>query len=126
MFLFVLAFAACNRGESNGPAGAESPAPAAVTSTTNEERSVLEAWRRYWDVYVAVGGELNLPDPRLADVATGKALQALNGGFLALRSKGQVIKGTIELAPKVISIEDGTSDPGSRTATRATFSSTTR
>jgi hypothetical protein len=40
-------------------------------------------------------------------VATGEELNALNTGFLAYRSQGQVIRGTIDLAPRVVSLDNG-------------------
>jgi hypothetical protein len=76
------------------------------SSTTNPaESAVLAAWRRYWQVYVAVGSEMRLPDARLSEVATGDELRSLNSGFLAYKSVGQVIRGTIDLAPKLAALD---------------------
>jgi hypothetical protein len=47
---------------------------------------------------------MNLPDPRLAEVATGTELRQLAGGFLAFKSAGQIIRGTIDLAPRIVSV----------------------
>ncbi len=55
-----------------------------------------------------MGGELNLPDPRLTEVSTGEALRALNSGFIALKAGGEVVKGKVELAPRIVMV-NGTS-----------------
>ena len=66
------------------------------------EQAVLDAYRRYWQIYIAVGSEMKLPDPRLAEVATGDELRQLNGAFLSDQAAGQVLRGSIDLAPEVI------------------------
>ena len=87
------------------PDNASTTTTTVTSSTTSSAQSdVVASWRRYWDVYVAVGSEMRLPDPRLAEVATGEELRALGSGFLAYKSAGQVIRGTIDLAPKVLEI----------------------
>gem|GEM_PF-5009523 len=48
---------------------------------------------------------MRLPDARLNEVATGEELRSLNSGFLAYKSVGQVIRGTIDLAPKVTALD---------------------
>src|SRR5207244_2437378 len=78
---------------------------ARATSTTSaSDAAVVAAWHHYWDVYVAVGSEMHLPDPRLADIATGEELRQLGSGFLAFSSDGQVLRGTSELDPKVVDV----------------------
>jgi hypothetical protein len=58
-------------------------------------------------VYVAVGSSMSLPDPRLAEVATASELTHLETGFLAFKSAGQVIKGTVNLDPRVMTVTRG-------------------
>ena len=77
----------------------------ATTSTVPaDQATVIAAWRHYWDIYIAVGSELHLPDLRLAEVATGEEVRTLGGRFLADKSQGHVLKGTIDLDPKVVSV----------------------
>lgn len=105
----LLLLSACRSGEAEDGSGNEASAATPTSdSAAMQEEEILEAWTRYWDVYVAVGGELDLPDPRLAEVATGDALQAVNSGFLGLLSKGQAIRGDIDLSPELVSVDDGT------------------
>jgi hypothetical protein len=105
LMLMALLLVACgSRGEEDRR---RRPTPSVSASPTPspEAAEVIAAWHRYWQVYVAVGSEMALPDPRLAEVATGDALRALNTGFLAYRSQGEVIRGTVDLAPKVTAID---------------------
>ena len=90
-------------GEVEPPTTSAAPV---VSSGGSTEKDVLAAWRRYWDAYVAVGGELNLPDPRIAEVSTGEALRALNSGFIALKAGGEVIKGSVELSPTLVGMTE--------------------
>lgn len=104
LVIVSLLLASC-RSDSDANAKASTTTTAITTTTASSGQSdVVAAWRRYWDVYVAVGSEMRLPDPRLAEVATGEELRALGSGFLAYKSAGQVIRGTIDLAPKVLEI----------------------
>lgn len=95
--------AGCSSSASTTPESTASTS-SIVTSTTLDqgEEAVLDAYRRYWQIYIAVGSEMKLPDPRLAEVATGDELRQLNGAFLADQAAGQVLRGTIDLAPEVL------------------------
>lgn len=93
----------------NQPAAMSTTAAPAVTTTTakTQETVILDAYRHYWDIYIAVGVEQRLPDPRLSEVTTGDELRQLNGAFLADRAAGHALSGTIDLAPRVIEVGDG-------------------
>src|SRR5712692_9006573 len=105
----VVALAACSNGSKrSAPRPASSSSPTQTTTASSEEAAVVAAWRHYWDIYVAVASEMKLPDPRLADVATGDELTQLGSGFLAFKSAGEVFKGTIDLDPKVTAIDGDT------------------
>lgn len=98
--------AGCSSSSSPGTAATPTTTPPATTTTVNTaEQAVLDAYRRYWDVYIAVGSEMKLPDPRLAEVATGEELRQLNSAFLSDQIGGQLLRGTIELAPQVIELD---------------------
>ena len=103
--LAAVVLAAC--GHSSKPTAKPSPTTSASISTTTTvapDAAVIAAWRRYWDVYLAVGSDIHMPDARLATVATGDELKQLGSTFLAAQSGGQVLQGTIDLAPKVTSV----------------------
>ena len=100
--------AGCSSSSSPETTATPTTTPPATTTTVNTvEQAVLDAYRRYWDVYIAVGSEMKLPDPRLAEVATGEALRTLGGAFLADKADGHALRGTIDLAPKVIERTSG-------------------
>ena len=96
-----LAAAACSSGSHNAKSTTTS-VDRPTTSPTTVDDVVIAAWRHYWDIYVAVGSEMKLPDSRLADVATGEELRHLGGAFLAAKSDGEVFRGTIDLRPRAI------------------------
>ena len=66
---------------------------------------VVAAWYRYWQVYVAVGGQVSPSYAQLDQVATGRELTTLESGFLAYHAQGQVIRGTIDLAPQITAVD---------------------
>lgn len=97
--------AGCSSSASTTPKPTAST-PFTATSTTLDqgEQAVVDAYRRYWQIYIAVGSEMKLPDPRLAEVATGEGLRTLGSAFLADKAGGHVLRGTIDLAPKVVEL----------------------
>lgn len=109
----VAGFGAAGCSSSASPKAAPTEATASAssqaTSTTLDPatQAVLDAYHRYWQTYIAVGSEMKLPDPRLAEVATGEALRTLGGAFLADRTDGHVLRGTIDLAPEVMERTSG-------------------
>jgi hypothetical protein len=99
---------ASGKGQRATPTTASS-APTATTTTLNAvDQSILAAYRKYWEVYIAVGSEMRLPDPRLGEVASGDALRQLNSALLAGKADGEVFRGTIDLAPRVVSVSGDT------------------
>jgi hypothetical protein len=106
----------CQGGSKSGPPETAPSAAASVTSATGAdarvaaERAVLSSYRAFWDDVVAAGRRADWQSPRLADHATGQALQEVRDHYRALRAAGMVDLGTVELHPKVV-------DVGARTAT---------
>jgi hypothetical protein len=108
----VLTLAACS------PDGAESTAPTtagraastttASTTTTaateDPKAAVLAAYRAFWDDVVAVGATADWRSPRLADHATGSALQQLRTQFRAVKAEGWIAKGNVKISPQVASV----------------------
>lgn len=115
----LVAAAACS-GSSSGKNRAAStttqPAPSVTTVTTAAKPSVdaevLAAYRSFWDAYLAAGDPMNPQDPRLAEHATDGELETVQKAFLARRSAGEVIRGTLDLTPRVVSVH-----PDGRAAT---------
>ena len=107
----LLAAAACS-GSSSGKDKEASPTTQpeqSVTTVTTAatptvETEVLAAYRAFWDAYLAAADPMNPEDPRLAERATGGELETVQKAFLARRSAGEVIRGTLDLAPRVASV----------------------
>ncbi|MEW6470653.1 MAG: hypothetical protein AB1679_00075 [Actinomycetota bacterium] len=107
----VVAAAACSDSSSreDGDVSPETqPTQPATTVTTaakpTVESEVLAAYRAFWDAYLAAADPMNPEDPRLAERATGGELETVQKAFLARRSAGEVIRGTLDLAPRVASV----------------------
>ena len=100
-----LVAAGCSSSASTTPEPTASTSSIATSTTLDkDEQAVLDAYRRYWQIYIAVGSEMKLPDPRLAEVATGEGLRTLGSAFLADKAGGHLLRGTIDLAPKVVDL----------------------
>lgn len=107
----LLAAAACS-GSSSGKDKEASPTtqpeqPVTTVTTAAKpsvETEVLGAYRAFWDAYLAAADPMNPEDPRLAERATGGELETVQKAFLARRSAGEVIRGTLDLAPRVASV----------------------
>lgn len=103
----AFAFAACS-----GSSDATAPPTTSTSSTmtTNaaaaDEAEVLAGYRAYWDAYLAAGDPMDPEHPALREHATGPALEAVQRSFLSLKSSGKVIRGSLELDPRVVDVED--------------------
>jgi hypothetical protein len=93
-------------GDAEGAVATTTTGQAPATTTTrpsaaDTKAAVLAAYRAFWDDVVAVGKTADWQSPRLAEHATGKALDQLRGQFRALRLQGWVARGTIKVAPRI-------------------------
>ncbi len=81
-----------------------------ATSTTSspEEAAVAAAYEDFWDAYLEAADPMDPAHPILAEHAVNPQLERLQRSFLARRSSGEVIRGSLDLAPEVISVEGGT------------------
>jgi hypothetical protein len=91
------------------------PAPSttssAATSTTSSappEAELRAAVRAFWDLYVDVGGRTSSLDlatmrTRLAERTTGDELLQLAAFFTTNKNSGFVVRGTVDIAPVVVS-----------------------
>ena len=115
LLALALTFAACAAGDdpsgtSAAPTAPTTTAPAPATSsiTPPEEEAVEAAYREFWDAYLEAADPMDPSDPVLAEHAVNPQLERLQGSFLARRSSGEVIRGTLDLAPSVERVEGGT------------------
>ncbi len=110
--VLALAAAACSDSSSGGEAAEPTTVPEKVVSTTvttvkSVEADVIAGYRAFWDAYLAAADPMNPEDPRLVEHATGEELETVQKAFLARRSAGEVIRGTLDLAPRVDKVGAG-------------------
>ncbi len=76
------------------------------TSTTfGEDQEVLDAYVAFWnDGYLVAADPMDPTHPALAAHATGEQLETLERAFLARQANGEVIRGTLDLRPRVVSV----------------------
>jgi hypothetical protein len=103
----TLAISGCSG--SSPEADQKLPAERAADSTTTTGKpalaeAVVAGYRAFWDAYLAAADPMNPEDPRLVEHATGNELETVQKAFLARRSAGEVIRGTLDLSPRVETI----------------------
>ena len=110
--VFVLAAVVLAACSSDGSPAAErsttttSTVPTTATTTTLEpQAAAVGAYRAFWQAFLAAADPMNPEDPRLAEHATGEQLAAVRKSFLAAKAAGNVIRGSLDLAPKVVSAD---------------------
>ncbi|MCA1833903.1 MAG: hypothetical protein LC750_14480 [Actinobacteria bacterium] len=65
---------------------------------------MVAGYRAFWDAYLAAADPMNPEDPRLGERTIGNELETVQKAFLARHSAGEVIRGTLDLAPRVATI----------------------
>jgi hypothetical protein len=97
-------------GASNTTATSATTASTAPTTTTAPDAgtAAVAGYRAFWQAYLAAADPMAPEDPRLAEHATGEELATVRKAFLGYKAAGQVIRGTLDLAPKAVSVEGGT------------------
>lgn len=106
--LAVMALASCS---SDGTPEAEpsTTTSSATTTTAPDPNAVaIAAYRAFWEDYLTAADPMNPEHPRLAEHATGEELAAVRSAFLAVKAAGHVIRGSLDLAPKVVSADAAT------------------
>jgi hypothetical protein len=100
----------CNSSEDGAAKPTGTSATSAPTTTTAPDpgAAAVAAYRAFWQAYLAAADPMSPEDPRLAEHATGEELAAVRKAFLAAKSAGQVIRGTLNLAPRVVSADAST------------------
>lgn len=104
----VLAAVACSSSDDDGSAATSTTASSSTTATSTTapsvDEAVLASYRAFWDAYLAAADPMDPEHPLLAERATGRQLETLQKAFLALKAGGEVIRGTLDLAPRVVSV----------------------
>ena len=109
----ALTLASCSSsddGADDNTATSATSASTAPTTTTAPDpgTAAITAYRAFWQAYLAAADPMAPEDPRLAEHATGEELATVRKAFLGYKAAGQVIRGTLDLAPKAVGVEGGT------------------
>ncbi len=107
-FAAVIALLGACAGSGNKTIGATSRTSDSTTTTKPQDREVLDAYRAFWTAYLAAADPMDPLSSRLSDHATGSELETVRKAFVARRSGGEVIRGVMDLAPRVLSVLGGT------------------
>ena len=97
--------AACSSDAKPTVTSNSSSAPSSSASSRTADEQVLADYRAFWlDGYLAAADPMDPSNPALAAHATGKQLETVQKAFLARQANGEVIRGTLDLAPRVVSV----------------------
>jgi len=88
-------------GDQSGGSSASSTGP---TTTLDPRNEILAAYRGFWADVIEAGKTADADSPRLDDHATDRALDNLRSDYRRLRAKGEVVRGTVRLHPRVASV----------------------
>lgn len=104
----LAALLACSSGGDPKPSGVASSASSGAVSTASSQSAsaqVLADYRAFWvSGYLVAADPMDPASPALTAHATGQQLETLQKAFLARKTNGEVIRGTLDLAPRVVSV----------------------
>ena len=103
--LVALLAAGCSSDKKGEATTSSTSASTSTTASSNVDAAVLDGYRAYWAAYVKAGDPMNPEDPQLQAHATGPALETVVKAFVALKSAGKVVRGQVDLAPRVIKVD---------------------
>lgn len=111
-----LSAGACRSSDDDGDAAitttttSTTEAVESTTSTTaaSPDAEVLVGYRRFWDAYLVAADPMDPTHPDLLEAATGAQLERVQRAFLARQAGGEVIRGSLDLAPEVVEVDETT------------------
>jgi hypothetical protein len=100
---------ACADDDDGEPAATTASSTTTTSTTAGDDQEVLDAYVAFWkDGYLAAADPMDPESPALAAHTTGTQLETLQRAFIARLANGEVIRGTLDLEPRVVSVVDGT------------------
>jgi hypothetical protein len=103
--LFVTGCSDRARGRGDGGSSTSSVGP---TTTADPTLAILAAYRAHWADVIEAGKTADWRSARLDDHATGETLQTVRDNYRKLQSDGEVVRGTVRLHPRVMSVKGST------------------
>lgn len=99
-------------GDRSGPTPPPSTTvtgPASTTTTTSDPAApVLAGYRSFWDAYLRAADPMDPTNPVLAAHASGDELRQVQQTFAGHFQRGEVIRGTLDLRPRVTAQTEST------------------
>lgn len=90
-----------------GEPGSTPTSTDSISDDASADAEVVAGYRRFWDAYLTAADPMDPTHPSLEAAATGAQLERVQRAFLARQAGGEVIRGSLELAPEVAEV-DGT------------------
>jgi hypothetical protein len=97
----ALFLSAC--GSSDDRATTSTSVPATTTTIPTADVAILDSYRASYDDFLAMGNPIDPFNPRLGNHMADRELSQTQNALFSRKSAGQVIKGTVDLSPKVTS-----------------------
>jgi hypothetical protein len=82
----------------------------ATTTTASADGAVLAGYRGFWDAYLAAADPMDPSHPDLTAHAVNPELERIQRAFLSRKVSGEVIRGDLDLAPKVVTTSDASAE----------------
>lgn len=97
----------CSGDDDTASPSTPTTAAAESTSTTaTADADVLDAYRGFWDAYLTAADPMDPAHPDLELYATGASLDRVRESFADHFAKGEVIRGSVDLAPEIEQLDD--------------------
>jgi hypothetical protein len=93
-------------GDDDGASPTTRPTAEPTTTTAAADADVLNAYRGFWDAYLAAADPMDPAHPDLERFATGASLEAVRRAFADHFARGEVIRGSVDLAPEIEQLDD--------------------
>ena len=105
--LLAVVLLGCSGDDDDASPTTTDPAAESTTTTTAAaDADVLDAYRGFWDAYLAAADPMDPAHPDLELFATGASLEAVRNAFAEHFARGEVIRGSVDLAPKIEQLDD--------------------
>jgi hypothetical protein len=108
LLIIAIAAVAVWRSNDSSKPGPKNPPPTTASTVPLIEQQVLRDYRAFWDAYLAAANPMRPDDPALQQHATGDEIKQLVESFSAMKAGNEIIKGNLDLDPKVTSVNGNT------------------
>jgi hypothetical protein len=104
--LLAVLLLGCSGDDDGASPATTEPEVESTTTTAVVDDDVLDAYRGFWDAYLAAADPMDPAHPDLERFATGASLEAVRSAFADHFARGEVIRGSVDLAPEIEQLDD--------------------